>query len=314
MKTSIFLKMLLGFAILVGAMLYRGVYTLSENEVAVVVEYETHELISDKIGNFRADLIAIIHEQHSGGKAKVVRYSDPPILPFSTPIGKLYWHLPPPFGKHHKINLELHDYHLRIPLINTMAVDQEGRALLYKILTPDADGNPLTEDPGFRLLSAHDLFEFQFSPEAELKAMMLEVRGQFKITNPDNYALWVKDSHGQMDRLIQERGFYGELVGGPFGDELIEAYLSNVLDFYVWEQRSPLLIQEAEKENPELPPSALEAVVAELMIENPQKLTEDFVDFLSSQEFVELTGINLERGVGIDVSEEITTEMYKETM
>ncbi|MFQ6081192.1 MAG: hypothetical protein ACE5OW_05960 [Candidatus Bathyarchaeia archaeon] len=316
------LKLLVGLAMLAGAILYRGFYTLSENEVAVVVEYEASELIGKtlnelvrgKLENFRADLIAIIYEQHSGGKAKVVRYEDPPVLPLPTPYGRLYWHLPPPFGKHHKISLEPHDYHLTIPLINTLAVDQEDRPLMYYVLTPDVDGDPLTEDPGFRLISAHDLFEVQFSPEAELAAMMLDVKGQFRITNLENYALWVKDSYGQMDKLIEEHGFYGEMVGGPFGDELIGAYLSSILDIYVWEERYPALLQATEEKYPELPPSALESTVAKFMIENPETLTEGFVDYLASPEFVERTGVNLERGAGIDVLEKITTEMYEGTL
>lgn len=322
MKASTMLKLLAGLAMLAGVILYRGLYTLSEDEAAVVVEYETSELIGKtlnelvrgKLENFRADLIAIIYEQHSGGKARVVRYGDPPVLPFPTPYGRLHWHLPPPFGKHHKISLELHDYHFTISLISTVAVDQEGRPLMYIILTPDVDGDPLTEDPGFRLMSAHDLFEVQFSPEAELAAMMLDVKGRFNITNLENYALWVKDSHGQMDKLIEEHGFYGEMIGGPYGDELIGAYLSSILDIYVWEERYPALSQATEEKYPELPPSALESTVAKFMIENPETLTEGFVDFLASPEFVEMTGVNLEKGAGIDVLEKITTEMYEGTL
>lgn len=322
MKALTMLKLLVGLAMLAGVILYRGFYTLSENEVAVVVEYETSELIGEtlnelvkgKLENFRADLIAIIHEQHSGGKAKVVGYGDPPVLPFPTPYDGLYWHLPPPFGKHYKISLETHDYHFTIPLITTVAVDQEGRPLMYYVLTPDVDGDPLTEDPGFQLVSAHDLFEVQFSPEAELAAMMLDVKGQFKINNLENYALWLKDSYGQMDKLIEEYGFYGEMVGGPYGDALIGAYLSSILDIYVWEERYPVLFQAAGEKYPELPPSALESTVAKFMIENPETLTEGFVDFLASPEFVETTGVSLERGAGIDVLEEITTEMYEGTL
>jgi len=322
MKASTLLKLLVGLAMLAGVILYRGFYTLSENEVAVVVEYETSELIGKplneltrgKLENFRANLVAIIYEQHSGGKAKVVRYGDPSVLPFPTPYGRLYWHLPPPFGKHHKISLELHDYHFTIPLISTVAVDQEGRPLMYKILTPDVDGDPLTEDPGFRLMSAHDLFEVRFSPEVELAAMMLDVKGRFNITNLENYALWVKDSYGQMDKLIEEHGFYGEMVGGPYGDELIGAYLSSILDIYVWEERYPSFFNATGGKYPELSPSALESTVAKFMIENPETLTEGFVDFLASPEFVEITGIDLERGAGIDVLEKITTEMFEGTL
>jgi len=322
MKASTILKLLAGLAMLFGVILYRGFYTLSENEVAVVVEYETSELIGNplnelvrgKIEKFRADLIAIIYEQHSGGKTKIVRYGDLPVLPFLTPYGRLYWHLPPPFGKHYKISLELHDYHVTIPLINTAAVDQEDRSLMYYVLTPDVDGDQLTRDPGFQIISAHDLFEIQFSPEAELAAMMLYVKGQFKITNLENYALWVKDSYGQIDKLIEEYGFYGEMVGGPYGDELIGAYLSSILDIYVWEERYPVLFQATVEKYPELPPSALESTMAKFMIENPEKLTEGFVDYLASPEFVNMTGVNLERGVGIDFLEEITTEMYEGTL
>lgn len=322
MKALTILKLLVGLALLAGVIVYRGFYTISEDEVAVVVEYETseliggplNELIRGKLENFRADLIAIIHEQHSGGKVKMVNYGDPPVLPFPTPYGKLYWHLPPPFGKHHKVSLESHDYHFTIPLISTVAVDHENRPLMYKILTPDVDGDPLTEDPGFRLMSAHDLFEVQFSPEAELAAMMLDVKGEFKVTNLENYALWVKDSYGHMDKLIEEYGFYGEMVGGPYGDELIGAYLSSILDIYVWEERYITLFQTAEEKYPELPPSALESTVAEFMIENPETLTDGFVDYLASPEFVERTGVNLEKGAGIDVLEEITTEMHEGTL
>ena len=46
MKASTILKLLAGLTMLVGVILYRGFYTLSENEVAVVVEYETSELYS----------------------------------------------------------------------------------------------------------------------------------------------------------------------------------------------------------------------------------------------------------------------------
>jgi len=322
MKALTILKLLAGLAMLTGVILYRGFYTLSENEVAVVVEYETSEIIGENLSellrgeldNFRAHLIAIIYEQHSGGKAKIVRYAETPIFPFPTPYGRIYWHLPPPFGKHHKISLESHDYQFTIPLISTVAVDQENRPLMYKILTPDADGDPLTKDPGFRFMSAHDLFEIRFDPEAELAAMMLDVKGQFKITNLENYALWVKDSYGQMDRLIEEYGFYGEIIGGPYGDELIGAYLSSILDIYVWEGRYPALFQVVEEKYPELTASALDSIVAKFMIENPETLTEGFVGFLSSPEFVEMTGVDLERGAGIDVLEEITTEMHQGTL
>jgi len=322
MKALTISKLLLGLVVLAGVILYRGFYTLSENEVAVIVEYETSELIGEnlnellrgKLENFRAHLIAIIYEQHSGGKAKIVRYDDPPIFPFPMSYGRLYWHLPSPLGKHHKISLEFHDYHFRIPLISTVAVDQENRPLMYKILTPDADGDPLTKDPGFRLMSAHDLFEVRFDPEAELAAMMLDVKGQFKITNLENYALWVKDSYGQMDRLIEEYGFYGEMIGGPYGDELIGAYLSSILDIYLWEAKYPALFEETEEKYPELPPSALDSMVARFMIENPEMLTEGFVGFVASPEFVEMTGVDLERGAGIDVLEEITTEMHEGTL
>jgi len=322
MKALTMLKLLVGLAMLTGVILYRGFYTLSENEVAVVVEYETSKLIGEtfnelatgKVQNFRAHLIAIIYEQHSGGKAKIVRYDDTPAFPFLTPYGRIYWHLPPPLGKHHKISLEFHDYQFTIPLISTVAVDQENRPLMYKILTPDADGDPLTKDPGFRLMSAHDLFEVRFDPEAELAAMMLDVKGQFKITNLENYALWVKDSYGQMDRLIEEYGFYGEMIGGPYGDELIGAYLSSILDIYMWEVKYPALFEETKEKYPELPPSALDSMVARFMIENPETLTEGFVGFVASPEFVEMTGVDLERGVGIDVLEEITTEMHEGTL
>jgi hypothetical protein len=313
------LALLAGLVMLAVGILHRGFFTLNENEVAVVVEYELGELVGEplnklvrgRLEDFRADLIAIINEQHSGGKTRIVWYDDPSILPFLTPYGKLYWHLPPPFGKHHKINLELHDYHLIIPLIVPVAFDQEGRPLIYYVLTPDVDGDPLTEDPGFRFISAHDLFEIQFSPEVELPVMMLDVKGRFKITSLERYALWVRDSYGQMDKLIKEYGIFGEMVMVPYGDRLIEAYLSSILDIYVWRVRYPELLEMAQQRYSELPPQALDSVIARFMMEDPETLTDGFVDFLSSPEFVEMTGIDLEGGVGIDVLEEIFTGMYE---
>ena len=55
-------------------------------------------------------------------------------------------------------------------------------------------------------------------------------------------------------------------------------------------------------------------MVARFMIENPETLTEGFVGFVASPEFVEMTGVDLERGAGIDVLEEITTEMHEGTL
>jgi len=319
MKKLAILALLAGLAMLAGGILYRGFYTLSENQVAIIVEYEPGELIVEpldklvrgKLRDFRADLMAIIHEQHSGGKTRIVRYDDPSILPFPTPYGKLYWHLPPPFGKHYKISLELHDYHLTVPLMVPAALDQEDRPLMYLMLTMDVDGSPLTDDPGFRIISAHDLFEMQFTPGAKLSVMMLHIEGRFRMTSLEKYALWLKDSYGQMDRWIEEYGFFGEMVEGPYGDRLIEAYLSDILDIYVWQERYPSLFEKAQARYPGLPPQALDNVVANSMIEDPETLTDGFLDFLASPEFVEMTNIDFEGSIGIDILEEIETKMYE---
>ena len=311
------LKVLLGVAILFGAIFYSGFYTVNKNETAVVVEYRFNELVSEpfielikgNLTNFRADLIAIINQERSGGNTRIIKYDDSPVLPFLTPFGKLYWHLPPPFGKQYKMSFETHEFHLKVPLIFTVATDQEGRDLMYFALTPDADGNPLTKDLGFRYISVQDLFEIQFSPETKLAVMMLDVKGRFNITSLEDYALWMKNSYGKMDQRIKESGFYGEIAGDPRGDELIEAYLSSILGTYLWQERYPIIFQKGQQKYPELSPQALEPAVANFMVENPRTLTDGFVEALSSQDFIKKIGVDLQKGAGINVLEGITTEM-----
>jgi len=320
MRGLTILTVLVGVAILSGAILSSGFYTINENEAAVVVEYNFNELGSDPFielikgnsTNFRADLIATINKERSGGNTRIMKYDDSSVLPFMTPFGKLYWHLPPPFGKHHKLNLEIREFHLKIPLIFTVATDQEGRSLIYVTLTPDADGNPLTKDVGFRSISAQDLFDIQFSPGTRLSVMMLDVKGRFNITSLDpDYALWIKDSYGNMDERIKDFGFYGEIAGDPRGDELIEAYLSSILSTYVWQERYPLIFQKGQQKYPELSSQALEPAVANFIVENPRVLTDGFVEALSSQDFIQSIGIDLQKGAGINVLEGITTQMYE---
>lgn len=309
-KKPTILALLVGSMILTGVILSSGFYILNESEAAIVVEYEIGEVIGKLLN--RADLIAFVNEQHSGGSYRVVRYGDPAIV---TPFGKLYWHLPWPFGKDHKINLEPHNFHLKSALIFELYRDQEGRALMYASLTSDVDGNPLTDDPGFKIISAYDLFAMQFDPEAELAVMMLDVKGSFEITNLEKYAVWLKDSHGTMDKMIEGLGFYGEIVRGPYGDEFLDAYLSRVLPvIYVWGIRFPVLLQSTSETYPRLPPEIVVSIVARNMIENPEIMTDGFIEFLSSPEFIEMTGIDFKKDLGIEFSKKITTEIYEETV
>lgn len=307
-KKPIILGAFFGFLVVGGTIFCSGFYILDDSEVAIVVEYRIGDLFGE---NFRADLVAIINKEHSGGTYKIVRYEDSGIL---APFGKVFWHLPWPFGKHHKISLKPHDFQLRSQLIFEIARDQEGRPLMYALLTSDVDGNSLTDDPGFKFISAHDLFAMRFDPEAEMEVMILDVKGSFEIVDLEKYAVWLKDSYSQMDKLIERLGFYAEIAKGPYGDNYIETYLSYILPtLYVWRIRFPTLLEKANKTYPWLPIEELVSIVAKSMIENPEIMTNGFIEFLKSAEFIEMAGLDFKKDVGIEFSKEITTKIYTET-
>jgi len=314
--------LLMGFTILITVVLARGLFVLDEGELAVVIEYGSHEviwtplgkLLEGDVGGFRSDFVAFIYGLHSGGEVKPVRYGDPAFLDISATFGKLYWHLPPPFGKHYKIEQVIYDFKLTIPLINPILGDLENRPLLSEYLTPDVDGDPSTIDIGFHLISAHDVFETRFSPETEFPAYYLTVNGQFTVSNEPMYVMWVKNSYGQMDELIQQNGFYSEIIYGPFADKLVAIYISEVFQTYLWRVRLPELAEAAHILYPELDQAEIKTFVANEITKNPEILIEGFTVFLSSPEYYEVYGVSLEHLTGISIKDEIYVEIYEGTL
>ena len=109
------LYIILGVGIPLLSVLFSGFYTLDENEVALVVEYDVQELFPSNT-DLWTHLITLKEAQLSGGSMQIAGpdFQKQPLFSF---MGRdIYWHQPAPLGKHHNIDI-YQEFQIELPLV-----------------------------------------------------------------------------------------------------------------------------------------------------------------------------------------------------
>ncbi len=147
----------------------------------------------------------------------------------------------------------------------------------------------------------------------------------FKVTDVEIYASLLKDSHGNKIEWMEELGFYGEMTNPPLIKDLLEDfYLNEALMIYILDLKLPLVMITFMDQYPDQSENFIVKKTLEYLIENPETLINripinnetipNFEDFITSQEFIEETGVDIEKLFGINIADRMEVSLYEEPL
>lgn len=200
-----------GLLLLIGVYALTGFILLGRGEVAVILTYDLR-----KIRGLN-DLILLIYGDLPESGVKTLRFEDRPLL--STPMGRLYWHLPKPLHTHYKFRMGTQSYELRTTVILPLATDEEGRLLYWSLLTRD----------GFKTFSLYNYIRDIFSgrnPYEGLEIPIIIVDGRYRIVDVDRFTQAYRVEENKSQR-------YPWLYPRRRGHSLIRELLENAFQVYV---------------------------------------------------------------------------------
>lgn len=319
-KMSMKKGMLMGATFPLAAFLYSGLYTVTSEKAVAIVEYKLDELLPKEDTDPLHHFIALIQNQLPGGSLRVVRYEDNVgiEIPF---IGRVGWHLPYPFGKHLDIYLN-QEFSLELPIIIPLYVrDERGMPVLDEKGEPLLIGyNILTKD-GFKLFNQETLIKARYNPEFKLDVVKISVIGKFKIKDLETYAKVLKDADGQKITWMKELGFYGELTNPPTANDQLEGLLTRIFQVYFLNIKLPVIVGALQQQYPNLSQEELIKMAIKTIEENPQLIVNPlnnvvpgFEEFINSKEFIEASGINIEKLFGVDILKKMEAKLFEEPL
>ncbi len=321
--------MVLGLGIPLLSFLGSGFFILEENEVAVVVEYNLSELLQSNSDPW-THFIALKEGQLPNGTMKLVgtESKDSPLL--SIQDKDLYWHLPSPFGKHLKIDI-FQDFQVEIPLIiPDYLYERDDEGNIIEIIRDDL-GEPVVIGyffvtiEGIKFYSPETWTKQRYDPDFTLDVLKVVVTGLFKVTDVETYASFLKDSHANKIEWIEGLGFYGEMTNPPLIKDLLEDfYLDEALMTYILNLKLPLVMITFMDQYPDQSENFIVKKTLEYLIEYPETLINristnngtipNFEDFITSNEFIEESGVDIEELFGINIADRMEVNLYEEPL
>ncbi len=243
-----------GLLLLLGVYALTGFLLLGRGEVAVILTYDLRRVKGLN------DLILLIYGDLPESGVKTIRFENRPLL--STPMGRLYWHLPKPFHVHYKFRVGPRDYELRTTVILPLATDEEGRLLYWSLLTRDE----------FKTFSLYNYIRDVFSgknPYEGLEIPVIILDGRYRIVDIDRFTQTYRSEENESRR-------YPWLYPRWRGHSLIRELLENAFQVYVMnktyqtyrhiaETHPELTIQERVRETYEIISSDLPGLVEGLL-------------------------------------------------
>jgi len=200
-----------GLLLLIGVYALTGFILLGRGEVAVILTYDLR-----KIRGLN-DLILLIYGDLPESDVKTLRFEERPLL--STPMGRLYWHLPKPLHTHYKFRVETKSYEVRTTVILPLATDEEGRLLYWCLLTRD----------GFKTFSLYNYIRDLLSgenPYEGLEIPIIIVDGRYRIVDVEKFIETYRVEENETQR-------YPWLYPRHRGHNLIRELLENAFQVYV---------------------------------------------------------------------------------
>jgi hypothetical protein len=318
-KMSMKKGMIVGASLPLAGFLFSGVYTVTPTKAVAIVEYKLDEILPKDNVDPLYHLIALIQNQLPGGSLRIVEYRDNVgvEIPF---VGKVGWHLPYPFGKHLDIPLN-QEFNIKVPIIIPLYVkDENGMPILDEKGEPLIVGyNILTKD-GFKLYNQQTLIQERYNPEFKLDVVKISVKGKFKVNELETYAKILKDSDGQKITWMKELGFYGEITAPPTANQQLEEMLTRTFQYYFLNIKLQAIVNELHSQYPNLSEEDLVKSAIEILQKNPEVITnpfnnvQGFEEVITSKEFIEATGLNIEKLFGIDILKEMEAKLFEEPL
>ena len=263
-----------GLLLLLGVYALTGFLLLGRGEVAVILTYDLRRVKGLN------DLILLIYGDLPESDVKTIRFKDRPLL--STPMGKLYWHLPKPFHVHYKFRVGSRDYELRTTVILPLATDEEGRLLYWSLLTRDE----------FKTFSLYNYIRDVFSgknPYEGLEIPVIVLDGRYRIIDIDRFTQTYRSEENENRR-------YPWLYPRWRGHSLIRELLENAFQVYVMNKTYQTYRHIAET-HPEL-------IIQERVRETYEIISNDLLGLVEG--LLENRGVTmLEERYGIEVSREL---------
>jgi len=319
----------LGLGIPILSFLVNGFFTLEQDQAAVIVEYNLSELLSSNSDPW-THFIALKEGQLPGGEETLVgrRSRNDPL--FSILEKDLYWHLPAPFGKNLKIDI-YQDFQVEIPLvIPDYMYERDDEGNIIELVRDDL-GDPVVFGyyfvtmEGIKFYTPDTWTRLRYNPDFELNVLKVVVTGEFKVTDVNTYAVSLVDSHKNKIDWMEALGFYGEITNPPMvKDQLESFFLDEALREYILEFKLLAVMSIIAEQNPDSSQSMIIREALEYFMENPKNLIDristsegtipNFEDFITSDMFIEQSGVDIEDLFGIDIAAQMEVRLFEEPL
>lgn len=319
----------LGIGIPILSFLVNGFFTLEQDQAAVIVEYNLSELLSSNTDPW-THLIALKEGQLPGGEETLVgrRSRNDPLFSI---FGKdLYWHLPAPFGKHLKIDI-YQQFQVEIPLvIPNYMYERDDEGNIIELMRDDLEdpvviGYYFVTMEGIKFYTPDTWTRLRYSPDFELDVLKVVVTGEFKVTDVNTYAASLVDAHGNKIDWMETLGFYGEITNPPLVNDQLENYfLDEALRDYILDFKLFAVMSIIAEQNPDSSQSVIIREALDYFMADPKNLIDristnngtipNFEDFITSDMFIEQTGVDIEDLFGIDIAAKMDVQLFEEPL
>lgn len=321
------LYIVLGLGIPLMTFFVNGFVSLNDTEVAVVIEHNITDLISINSDPW-THFIALKEGQLPGGSMEIIGEGSNNSPLFSLFGKDVYWHLPAPLGTHITVDIT-QGFELEIPLvIPEYLYDRDEAGNIIEIMRDDL-GNRVVFGYYFVTADGIDFYtpetwtRLRYEPDFELNVLKAVVKGEFKITDIDTHAEIIQNSVAEKVSWMEELGFYGEMTNPPLvKDQLEDFFLNEALRIYILELKFPAVLDIFADQFPNSSSNFVIKTSLEFLIENPDALIgrlpiingtlPHFEEFLTSNQFIEQTGVDIEELYGINIFADMEVSLIEE--